>query len=325
MFCAKEAEIPIKCYSPELMVQPVYSIEVLDVILKEERGLLGELERYKRSSDLSTDVVDEQVLSNEMEKLEQSDEKQRHLEQCESSNEDRFESTVDRLEGKLQQVRNRKGALVDGIVETITKTFPFLHCLCIGPGLGRHVVVFNAMDMVIRKAIDANLALVLDADALFMLSMPEYNHLLDELRQYDKCVMTPNVMELRRLTGTSNESEDVTDQNISIQKGSADAISHGVYKMQCEEVGGLKRSGGIGDVLAGTTTAFMAWNSILSKTATGDQHQQQRILAAWAASCVVKTATKQAFQKKRRAMSAMDVSEQIGVVLESMESSLELP
>ena len=34
VFCAKEAAIPIKCYSPELMVQPVYSAEEFDALVR---------------------------------------------------------------------------------------------------------------------------------------------------------------------------------------------------------------------------------------------------------------------------------------------------
>jgi ATP-dependent NAD(P)H-hydrate dehydratase len=103
--------------------------------------------------------------------------------------------------------------------------------------------------------------------------------------------------------------------------------------MQCEEEGGLKRCGGIGDVLSGSVTAFMAWNTILEQnnnTATDNddddimqqQQQQQRVFACWSASVLVKKATKLAYEKKHRSMSAINVLEEIGAVIYDMEEGL---
>ena len=96
--------------------------------------------------------------------------------------------------------------------------------------------------------------------------------------------------------------------------------------MKCEEEGGLKRSGGIGDVLAGTISAFMAWNTILETDSSNmeviTQHQQ-RVFACWTACVAVKKATKAAYDKKRRSMSALDVSGEIGIVLYDIEQGLD--
>jgi len=95
--------------------------------------------------------------------------------------------------------------------------------------------------------------------------------------------------------------------------------------MKCEEEGGLKRSGGIGDVLAGTISAFMAWNTILetdSDDIDATKKQQHRIFACWTACVAVKKATKAAYDKKRRSMSALDVSGEIGNVLDDIEQGL---
>eukprot|EP00571_Detonula_confervacea_P004730 CAMPEP_0172314398 /NCGR_PEP_ID=MMETSP1058-20130122/22429_1 /TAXON_ID=83371 /ORGANISM="Detonula confervacea, Strain CCMP 353" /LENGTH=436 /DNA_ID=CAMNT_0013028257 /DNA_START=224 /DNA_END=1534 /DNA_ORIENTATION=+ len=341
VFCAKEASVPIKCYSPELMVQSVYSVEELDVLLKEEERLLEEMEQYKQSNDLMTSEMNERELLQTMEKLEHSEEKQHLLIQSELKNENKMESLVERLakmqslEEKLQNLRETREVSVGNIVDTITSMFPTLHTLCIGPGLGRHPIVFSAVEKVVHKAIESNLTLVLDADALFMLSLKEYRSLLEELRDYDRCVMTPNLMEMRRLNeAISGGSADTKEgyKNIIVQKGNVDTITNDCHTMQCEEEGGLKRSGGIGDVLAGTISAFMAWNAILekenSKNSTDrgviNQRQQQRVFASWTACVAVKKATKTAYQQKRRAMSALDVSGEIGEVLDSMEGGLKL-
>eukprot|EP00580_Thalassiosira_gravida_P017338 CAMPEP_0201667866 /NCGR_PEP_ID=MMETSP0494-20130426/17134_1 /ASSEMBLY_ACC=CAM_ASM_000839 /TAXON_ID=420259 /ORGANISM="Thalassiosira gravida, Strain GMp14c1" /LENGTH=424 /DNA_ID=CAMNT_0048148025 /DNA_START=195 /DNA_END=1469 /DNA_ORIENTATION=- len=344
VFCAKEASVPIKCYSPELMVQGVYSVEELDTLLDQERGLLEALEQCKQSNDLMTNEMNEMDMLQTMEKLEHSKEKQNILIQSELKKDDQMELLVERLEKmkhleeELQILRKRQQVSVASIVHTITSTFPTLHALCIGPGLGRHPLVFSAAEKVIRKAIESNLTLVLDADALFMLSLKEYRSLLGEIRGYDRCVMTPNLMETRRLDeATSKEmeaGESVAEYgNIVVQKGHTDTITHGCHTMQCKEEGGLKRSGGIGDVLAGTITAFMAWNAILEKDNTPNgnidgkavnRQHIQRVFASWAACCAVKRGTRIAFQKQRRAMSALDVSGEIGEVLGSMEGGLEL-
>jgi len=326
------------------MVQGVYSVEELDTLLDQERGLLEALEQCKQSNDLMTNEMNEMDMLQTMEKLEHSKEKQNILIQSELKKDDQMELLVERLEKmkhleeELQILRKRQQVSVASIVHTITSTFPTLHALCIGPGLGRHPLVFSAAEKVIRKAIESNLTLVLDADALFMLSLKEYRSLLGEIRGYDRCVMTPNLMETRRLDeATSKEmeaGESVAEYgNIVVQKGHTDTITHGCHTMQCKEEGGLKRSGGIGDVLAGTITAFMAWNAILEKDNTPNgnidgkavnRQHIQRVFASWAACCAVKRGTRIAFQKQRRAMSALDVSGEIGEVLGSMEGGLEL-
>jgi len=279
-----------------------------------------------------------------MDMLEPSNGKQLQLIQSELKNDDRMEELVVRLtkvkelEDKLQQLREKQEVAVNSIVDTITSVFPTLHILCIGPGLGRHPLVFATVEKVIEKAMEFNMPLVLDADALFMLSLKEYRNLLGELRGYDRCIMTPNLMELRRLKEADSE-EDANEKkshsgnkygSIVVQKGNVDIITQGKHTMQCKEEGGLKRSGGIGDVLAGTISAFMAWNAILEKEkmeSNGcniDELHHQRVFASWAACCTVKKGTNLAFQKKRRAMSALDVFEEIGGVIGSMEKVLEL-
>lgn len=48
--------------------------------------------------------------------------------------------------------------------------------------------------------------------------------------------------------------------NVTIlQKGPTDVITNGVETVECNEEGGLKRCGGQGDVLSGTTACFLAW------------------------------------------------------------------
>ena len=357
VFCAREACVPIKCYSPELMVQAVYSIEEMDMLTREEGGILRELEkcRQRQGSDLLTNEMNGMELRQTMQKLEHSEEKQHLLIQSELKADDRMEMLAERLtkmkslEEELRNLKARQEVFVNGIVDDITRSFPALHAICIGPGLGRHPLVFSVAEKVILGAIESNLMLVLDADALFMLSLKEYASLLGTLRSNERCVMTPNLMEMRRLddallsaagTTSADEEREKRRSNVIVQKGNVDTIMHDRYTMRCEEEGGLKRSGGIGDVLAGTITAFMAWNAILEKeeTTSSDSYYnidaknnddtvynvecQQRVFASWTAAILVKKATRIAFQKKKRSMSALDVIEEIGDIVSIMEDGL---
>ncbi|KAL3787238.1 hypothetical protein ACHAW5_006011 [Stephanodiscus triporus] len=352
VFCAKEASVPIKCYSPELMVQAVYSVEEMDSLLREEGGVLKELERCgqtKGGSDLLTNEMNEIEMRQTMKKLERSEEKQHLLIQSELKNDDRMEMLAERLarmkslEEDMQKLKARQEVFVDGIVDAITDAFPGLHAVCIGPGLGRHPLVFSVAEKVILRAIESRLMLILDADALFMLSLKEYDRLLGELMSYERCVMTPNMMEMRRLhdalsAGYSADRREKRNNNIIVKKGNVDTIVHDHYTMRCEEEGGLKRSGGIGDVLAGTISAFMAWNVILENETMPDKSDnhaknncivnneecQQRVFASWTATILVKKATNIAFQKKKRSMSALDVIEEIGDTANNMEDGLKL-
>jgi len=334
--------VPIKCYSPELMVQGVYSVEEFDRLAKEEEGLLKELEECKQNNNVITHEMNEVELAATMEKLEHSQEKQNLLIQSELKNDDKMEVLVERLakmkqlEEKLQTLRERQGISVKSTVDVITSMIPTLHALCIGPGLGRHPLVFKAAEVVIQRAMESNLFLVLDADALFMLSLKDYRRLLGQLLAYEYCVMTPNLMEMRRLDsaiseGTNGGKIAEGHRNIIVRKGNEDRISQNGMAMQCTEEGGMKRSGGIGDVLAGTISAFVAWSAISAKAsedgvdggAANGRHRQQAF-ASWAACCAVKKGTRAAFCKKRRAMSALDVMEEIGEVIGGMEEKLAL-
>jgi NAD(P)H-hydrate repair Nnr-like enzyme with NAD(P)H-hydrate dehydratase domain len=69
--------------------------------------------------------------------------------------------------------------LVDNMVKEVTSMMDKLHVLVVGPGLGRCPVVFQAVARIVQVAQSQyRLPLVLDADALFMLTQPDYHQLL---------------------------------------------------------------------------------------------------------------------------------------------------
>lgn len=249
IFCAQEAALAIKSYSPELMVAPVYAA-------------------------LSLDSARNEGTENE---------------QC---------------------------ALVDGMVEKVVSYMDRLHVLVMGPGLGRCPLVFQATAQIMKQAMARNLWIVVDADALFLLTLDDYKGILAD---YDKVVLTPNVMEYKRLIQAfGGEDMGLFTKGLIVQKGAQDLITQGgaLEPLICAEIGGLKRSGGLGDILSGTLATFIGWHMILQSRGC-DVDQQ---LSCWAACCVTKRATHSAFQFKRRAMTAPDVLNFIGPTMMEMEA-----
>lgn len=215
------------------------------------------------------------------------------------------------------------------MVDKVKPKLERLHVLIVGPGLGRCPVVCEAVARIMEYARSKELPMVLDADALWMLAQPQYRTLLDG---YKNVVLTPNVVEYKRLIADENEScqnkgEDNNNnpfrEAIIVRKGRMDSIiKNNTEIFSCQETGGMKRSGGIGDVLSGTLGTLVAWNNILSKSNNekGVSGIDYLALSCWTACCFVKRATKLAFDKKRRSMTAPDVLENLGVAIEEMTS-----
>ena len=257
---AQEAALPIKCYSPELMVAPVYTAAKMD----------------------------ELVQSN-------------------------------------QQESPQADKLVQDMVQQVTAAMERLHCMVIGPGLGRCPLVFRAVAQIIQVAKKQGLYLVFDADSLYMLAQPEYKHLL---QGYSKAILTPNAVEYKRLFPEEEKEESLKnfESVIILKKGAEDEIfvvgdtaaAPGAASQQwtCTEPGGLKRSGGIGDILSGTVGTLAAWHSILQQR--GEACESDLPLACWTACCFVKRSTRVAFQSHGRSMTAPDVLAELGPTMNSM-------
>lgn len=263
-FCAEEAAIPLKSYSPELMVAPVYKAASFNEVLERQ----------------STECV---------------------------ANGGYYYNDDD----------DEAKELVGRMVEEVCNTMDKMHVLVLGPGLGRNPLVLEATAQIIKRAQseEHRLPLVIDADALFLLTLPKYRTLLSDK---SLVVLTPNAMELRRLRD-SNSS--LPDGCIVIEKGAVDSIqlvsaSSKTPAMVCGEVGGLKRSGGIGDVLAGTCGTLVAWNHIL--TGRGKASVDDLPLACWTACCFVKRSTKKAFDAHGRSMTAPDILLELGPAVDEM-------
>jgi ATP-dependent NAD(P)H-hydrate dehydratase len=314
---AQEAVVPLKCYSPDLMVQSVYST--------------SQFQEIEESSYLHQEA-DAACLPQPM----------------------------------------------SAMLSDVTRHFQEkrIHCVVIGPGMGRHPVVLNVVARIITVARQRGMYVVLDADALYLLSLRRYRYLL---QGYDRAVITPNAMEYQRLMDDDDDDDDYRkldqdhddenheyDENVHhtgdaldavtiVQKGYIDTIwRNGQVQWKCGETGGMKRAGGIGDVLAGTIGTMVAWQSILVSDRAKEEEEEGVVvvvpvndsvaattdtttttttttnpipaaiaevdlpLACWTACCVVKRATKRAFDIKLRSMSAQDVLDHLGPTMEDM-------
>ncbi|KAI9889139.1 MAG: hypothetical protein M1814_005730 [Vezdaea aestivalis] len=220
--------------------------------------------------------------------------------------------------------------------------FSRLHALVIGPGLGRdRLMQSTAVELILAAKQDA-LPIVLDADALAV---------KDVVYDYPHCVLTPNVVEFRRLErareSVFNEKPEGEEPGeacrrlagafngaVILMKGEIDYIAAAVGQEKgkegeretrlasCELPGGLKRCGGQGDTLTGAIGTFLCWRKAFHDglwDVQGEKMSGEESLrvAAWAGAAVARTASRRAFEKKGRSVQASDLTEEVhGAFLE---------
>lgn len=207
--------------------------------------------------------------------------------------------------------------------DEVSKWFPALTALVVGPGLGRDAALQAVARLVVERAVAASMPCVLDADGLrLVLEHPKL------VAGAEWVVLTPNKPEFGRLVAAFLPDADCSDEGemtaqlsralggvTIVRKGPIDLISDGESTVLCEEEGSLKRSGGQGDVLAGTAATLLSWakarQAVLPKEAP-----PAPIVAAATACMLTRRCSKYAFAKHRRAMTAPDVIDAIGEVFE---------
>lgn len=136
-----------------------------------------------------------------------------------------------------------------------------------------------------------------------------------------------------------------------LQKGGADVISDGKTSLRNEVEGGLRRCGGQGDLLSGSTGVFLAWGAkweedhkkgkgsvawnrpasgmhavadartivwIDRKGETLPEGLSVPLLAAYAASTVTRETSRRTFERLKRQMQASDMLGEVGGAFESV-------
>nr|KIR46314.1 ATP-dependent (S)-NAD(P)H-hydrate dehydratase [Cryptococcus bacillisporus CA1280] len=236
-----------------------------------------------------------------------------------------------------------------------------LHVLIIGPGLGRDDHMQSCARIAFELARDMEqMGVVVDADGLWLVQNEP--KVVMDWPGVPRIILTPNVMEFKRLCGTMSklmnyQKIDSSGPHTSlcpqlatalgnatiIQKGPSDIISNGLKLpssflsdesegeqnyLEVKVEGGLKRVGGQGDILSGSTGVLLAWGSEWVRGSyehVGHPPPQEKaiaenipVLAAYGASTFNRTVSKRGFQKKGRSMVTGDLVDMVGDVYEEV-------
>ncbi|KAG1860660.1 Ribokinase-like protein [Suillus subalutaceus] len=220
-----------------------------------------------------------------------------------------------------------------------------LHVLVMGPGLGREEYMQTYARLALSIAREQAMFVVLDADALYMVGKE-----LSLVKGYCRAVLTPNVVEFKRLSESAGVSPDVPTKEragevskllggvVVLEKGPTDLIASDTTgeaasleaskldegdeeRQRVREVvevdveGGLKRCGGQGDVLSGTVGAMLAWGKCYEDGAFGDGSiptSRLPLLAAVGGSMVTRTSSRMAFGLQGRGLVTQDMLPLLG-------------
>lgn len=102
-----------------------------------------------------------------------------------------------------------------------------------------------------------------------------------------------------------------------LQKGKVDIISNGDEVLKNDTPGGLKRSGGQGDVLSGSVGCLLSWalnyeDGVGRDDSSPVKSERLPLLAAYGASSVARFCSNRAFAETGRSMQASDMLKQVG-------------
>jgi len=239
----------------------------------------------------------------------------------------------------------REDAKEDDLKPELTSLLSRLHVLILGPGLGREPYMQAHAKLALSIARSQGMFVVMDADALWMVTQdPQI------IRGYRRAVLTPNVMEFKRLcekldiqTG-DGEADDERASEVSkalggltiVQKGASDVIAVDTTGSQADPAeskvevsekekvaerivvdteGGYKRCGGQGDILSGTIGTMLAWGKCYEQGTYGDATiptSKIPTLAAVGGCIITRTASRIAFAKQGRAQITQDMLPELG-------------
>jgi len=231
-----------------------------------------------------------------------------------------------------------------------------MHALVVGPGLGRSFSLMSPAKILVNKAIELSIPLVIDADGIYLVSCDP-----DLIQGYRSCILTPNWVEFKllysRVFGTAvDEAETLPDLVARLAhrlghvtvclKHRQDVISDGRNVVVVSEAGSPRRCGGQGDLLAGSAGTFFHWTnqyhrggggggggcgcesaSIEPSTSDGRNDlltltlPSAPMLAAYGACLLTKRCNAKSFSIRGRSTTTVDMIDAIGsVFMESFES-----
>ncbi|XP_065884604.1 ATP-dependent (S)-NAD(P)H-hydrate dehydratase-like isoform X2 [Dysidea avara] len=223
----------------------------------------------------------------------------------------------------------------DKSLEEVSRWYPRMHSLVIGPGMGREIDTMQLVKKLIKKAVALNKNIVIDADGLFLIQQD-----LELIRGKENIILTPNAVEFKRLVEAANKLEPV-EETISEQltlpqqterlasklghitvvcKGNVDIISNGRKVVECTTEGSPRRVYGQGDILSGSMGLFLFWTTKAEKERS--LPISAPMLAAYASCHMLKLCNALAFSRHRRSMLASDM---LSVLPEVFSSTYDTP
>lgn len=201
----------------------------------------------------------------------------------------------------------------------------------VGPGFGRDQLMLRTLVKIIEEIKVLNKPLVMDADALWLVS-----HAPLVVRNYSKAILTPNVVEFGRIAavlkvdigddkdaaaGAMAVSEALGGVTI-IRKGANEILATKDLHLVSHGDGLPRRAGGQGDMLTGAIATFVCWANNYQRQLWDApvelSPQELQLLACFAAANVVREASRLAFAEKRRAMLTSDVHVHLGAAYETL-------
>lgn len=236
-------------------------------------------------------------------------------------------STEDILKG-----HDKLDELIDSFVlPKVLQLLNRIEITIVGPGFGRDPLMLKTLVRIIEEIKVMNKPIILDADALYLLTVdPKL------IKNYEKAVITPNVVEFDRLSkalsipSVLNETAfdkivEYTERlsyelgNVTVfHKNRKDVIVKKNETLVNDFKGSNKRVGGQGDTLTGAIATFVNWSyhyeNNLWDTSDNDQlsHNALLVIACFAASSVVRLAMSKAFAKYKRSLQTSNIHEFLG-------------
>jgi ATP-dependent NAD(P)H-hydrate dehydratase len=210
------------------------------------------------------------------------------------------------------------------VEEELKSIMSRLHVLVLGPGLGRQEPMQSYARLAVKLAREQDMYLVIDADGLWMVQ--QYP---DTIKGYSKAVLTPNVVEFKRLCESQHIDPNAPQELLAtllaqslggvtiLQKGTTDIIANEELVRHVDESGSLKRCGGQGDILSGLVGTFLAWGKAYAETdraKDADQISKKEIPihAAVGGATLTRTAAHFAFKRLGRGLLTSDIVGEIG-------------
>lgn len=217
---------------------------------------------------------------------------------------------------------------IDKTMEKVLSIIDRVHVVVVGPGLGRDKVLLETATRIIQEVRKRSMPLVIDADGLYLVQNNP-----DVIKGYKHAVLTPNVMEFKRLKSAVGLSETSTLEELCnefggltiLEKGREDVISNGVTTIRCTVPGGLKRVSGQGDTLSGTLATMLAWKLAFQNKLWDHEDSFSELdlmlLAAFGASAVTRYAARKAYETHGRAVLTSHIGDQVGIAYRDLLES----